>query len=150
MENETSTRMRLTKRRDAGWFTGAAAGIGAYFGIDPLWVRLGFVIFTMFGGLGVLLYAFAIFLPDATQEEMQANPIVPRPYNQAWKTKEWYFGDGRWALIVAIILLALSISSAWDFEGPNLVLAVLLGGIGLYLLSNPERLANVRAQFFSS
>ena len=36
---------------------GVCSGLAAYFGIeDPLWVRIGFVLFTLSGGIGVPLY----------------------------------------------------------------------------------------------
>jgi len=35
------------------------AGVAAYFGVDVTLVRLGFVIFTIFWGLGALLYLVA-------------------------------------------------------------------------------------------
>ncbi len=35
---------------------GVCGGIGAYFGIDPVVVRILLVLFTLFGGAGVLAY----------------------------------------------------------------------------------------------
>jgi phage shock protein PspC (stress-responsive transcriptional regulator)/predicted membrane protein len=35
---------------------GVASGLGAHFEIDPVWVRLAFVVLTFFGGIGVILY----------------------------------------------------------------------------------------------
>jgi phage shock protein PspC (stress-responsive transcriptional regulator)/predicted membrane protein len=35
---------------------GVASGLGAYFEIDPVWVRLAFFVLTLFGGIGVILY----------------------------------------------------------------------------------------------
>jgi phage shock protein PspC (stress-responsive transcriptional regulator) len=136
--------VRLAKRRDAGWFTGVAAGTGAYFSVDPFWVRLAFVISTMFGGLGVLLYVIAtVFLPDATQSEVDARPITPRPYNQSWTTKEWYFGRGRVFLVIGMIATALSVSSAWDVGGFSFLVAVLLAGAGIYFLSDADRVSDI-------
>ena len=38
---------------------GVCAGVAAYFGVDVTLVRLGFAIFTIFWGLGALLYLVA-------------------------------------------------------------------------------------------
>ena len=35
---------------------GVCGGIGAYFGLDPVVVRIILVLFTLFGGAGVLVY----------------------------------------------------------------------------------------------
>ena len=35
---------------------GVCGGIGAYFGLDPVVVRILLVLFTLFGGAGVLVY----------------------------------------------------------------------------------------------
>ena len=44
---------------------GVAAGIGAYAGIGPLLIRLGWVLFTLLGGAGVLMYLIAwAIIPD--------------------------------------------------------------------------------------
>jgi len=41
------------------------AGLGAYFGVDPTLVRLAFVVLTVFGGAGVLLYLCAwLLIPE--------------------------------------------------------------------------------------
>ena len=44
---------RSTSQRIVG---GVAGGLGEYFGIDPVWMRIGFVVLTIGGGSGILLY----------------------------------------------------------------------------------------------
>ena len=42
------------------------AGIAEYFGWDPTWVRLGWVLFTLLGGSGLLAYIIAaLIIPKA-------------------------------------------------------------------------------------
>ena len=49
---------------------GVAAGLGDYLRVDPLWMRLAFVVATSAGGLGVLIYAALwVLLPEATPQE---------------------------------------------------------------------------------
>ena len=47
---------RLVRSTDDRMLGGVAAGIADYFSIDPLLVRLGFVVTAFFGGIGVLAY----------------------------------------------------------------------------------------------
>lgn len=39
-----------------GWVGGVCAGIGNHFGIDPFWIRAGFVILASLGGSSLLIY----------------------------------------------------------------------------------------------
>jgi phage shock protein PspC (stress-responsive transcriptional regulator) len=41
---------------------GVCGGIGKYFSIDPTLIRLGVVLFTLFGGCGLLAYIIAAFV----------------------------------------------------------------------------------------
>lgn len=57
---------RLYRSRDHRVAGGVAGGIATYLNIDPVFVRLGFVIFSLFNGLGVLLYlALWLLVPNA-------------------------------------------------------------------------------------
>lgn len=50
---------KLYKSRDNRMISGVCAGIAEYFGWDPTWVRLGWVLFTLLGGSGLLAYIIA-------------------------------------------------------------------------------------------
>jgi phage shock protein PspC (stress-responsive transcriptional regulator) len=57
------------------------SGIAAYFGIDAVWIRIGFIILTLFWGTGLILYIIlGIIIPEAktTTEkmEMRGQPIT--------------------------------------------------------------------------
>lgn len=58
---------------------GVCAGLGQYLGIDPTWVRLFFVLITLAGGAGVLVY---IILWIVVPEESVAAPGEPEVINQ--------------------------------------------------------------------
>jgi phage shock protein PspC (stress-responsive transcriptional regulator) len=47
---------RLYRLRNNRMLAGVGSGLGAYFEVDPIWVRLAFVALTIFGGAGILLY----------------------------------------------------------------------------------------------
>lgn len=53
---------RRLVRSDDGVLAGVAAGLGDYFQLDPLLFRIGFVVLTLFGGAGVVLYVIAALL----------------------------------------------------------------------------------------
>jgi phage shock protein C len=49
----------LVRPRDGRMVAGVCAGLAAHFGIDVNLVRLGFAVFTIFWGLGALIYLIA-------------------------------------------------------------------------------------------
>ncbi len=57
---------KLCKSKNDYVFFGVAGGLGEYFGIDAMLVRLGFVILTVLGGAGPVIYILmAIMMPEA-------------------------------------------------------------------------------------
>jgi phage shock protein PspC (stress-responsive transcriptional regulator) len=64
-ENNGSGGKQLLRPKDGRLVAGVCAGLAAYFGIDVNMVRLGFGIFTVFFGLGIIIYLIAwAVLPD--------------------------------------------------------------------------------------
>ena len=56
----------LRRSENDRMIAGVAGGIGEYFNIDPVLVRIGFVAATLFAGTGLILYPIAwIVVPDA-------------------------------------------------------------------------------------
>ena len=56
---------KLVKSNSNRVVCGVCGGVGEYFNIDPTFVRLGFVLITMAGGSGLLLYLImAIIMPE--------------------------------------------------------------------------------------
>ena len=56
---------RLYKSSGNKMLCGVCGGVAEYFNIDPTLVRLGWVIFSLAGGSGVLAYIIAaIIIPD--------------------------------------------------------------------------------------
>ncbi len=74
-------RGRLYRDTDNQIIAGVASGIAAYFGIDPLWVRLIFVVTLLFGGSGVLIYVILWIIVPAAESpaeklEMHGNAVT--------------------------------------------------------------------------
>ena len=59
-------RRRLAKSSSNRVISGVCGGLAEYFGIDVTLVRLGWVLFTFFGGSGIIAYIIAaIVMPRA-------------------------------------------------------------------------------------
>ena len=79
MNEPSSGTKRLYRIRDGRLIAGVCAGLAAYFGIDPTLVRLVFVLLTVFGGFGVLLYLGAwLVVPEETDGTSLAESFVTK------------------------------------------------------------------------
>jgi phage shock protein C len=58
---------------------GVAGGLGEYLDIDPVLIRIAFVVALFFGGVGLLAYIIAwIIIPEQPRESTMSNPIDPQ------------------------------------------------------------------------
>jgi phage shock protein PspC (stress-responsive transcriptional regulator) len=68
-DNGSSGGKRLLRIRQGRIVAGVCAGLGAYFRVDVNLVRLAFGVFTVFYGLGILLYLIAwLILPEQGED----------------------------------------------------------------------------------
>ena len=68
-DNGSSGGKRLLRIRQGQIVAGVCAGLGAYFRVDVNLVRLAFGVFTVFYGLGILLYLIAwLILPEEGED----------------------------------------------------------------------------------
>ncbi len=68
MTNHTGTDgpRRLVRIREGRMIAGVCTGLGAYLGVDPVLVRVIFVVLTVLGGGGLLVYLAAwLLMPEA-------------------------------------------------------------------------------------
>jgi phage shock protein PspC (stress-responsive transcriptional regulator) len=64
--------------------TGVAEGLARYFGVDPMLVRIGFVVLTVIGGAGVPLYlAGLLLIPDEGSDQSIASSIIESLQNRS-------------------------------------------------------------------
>jgi phage shock protein C len=64
---------RLIRRRSDRMFLGVASGIADYIGIDPVIVRLVFVLLALSQGWGILIYfALALIMPEEESVDVSA------------------------------------------------------------------------------
>jgi phage shock protein C len=68
----SDTHRKLTRSSSDKVVGGVAGGLAEYFSVDPLVVRVGFVVSTFFSGAGLLAYlALLVFAPS------DSAPVVP-------------------------------------------------------------------------
>lgn len=80
-EPEYRTGKRLYRNSEDKVIAGVASGIAAYLGVDPLWVRIAFILLAFLNGFGILLYlVLGIFIPEAKTAsqllEMRGTPVT--------------------------------------------------------------------------
>jgi PGF-CTERM protein len=67
----------LRRSRDDRKVVGVAGGLGRWAGVDPLVFRILFVVLTIFGGSGILLYALGwLLIPDDGETESEGQRLV--------------------------------------------------------------------------
>ncbi|WP_370324802.1 PspC domain-containing protein [Euzebya sp.] len=115
---------RLVRLTDQGKIAGVAAGIGWYFGIDPVLVRIGLVVLTVATGLGIPAYIAAwVLLPAATSSD----PRTPAPPKER---------DGRSIAVLALAILAgVILIGQVDLFSSQVLAAAIFIGIGVLLFS---------------
>lgn len=85
------SRKRLFRDSDNRKIAGIAAGLGAYFAIDPLWIRIIFLILLLGSGSGLLIYIVLwILVPEArtTAEKLQMKGAPVNVHNIEKSIKE--------------------------------------------------------------
>jgi phage shock protein PspC (stress-responsive transcriptional regulator) len=101
---------RLVRSSDDRVVAGVSGGLGAYFGVDSLIFRIGFVLSIFFGGLGVLAYLLlAVFVPR------DDDPAGARRLGVRVRGGGFWRGVGLLAigLLIVVALLALAGGAAF-------------------------------------
>ena len=112
---------RLLRSREDRVVGGVAGGIGVYLGIDPVIVRLVFVVLALAGGGGILAYVIAwIVIPEAPEDGMPA----PDRTNSSTPMLAGLVLIALGGLLLADQVLPVF---SWRYVGP--VLLIVLGGL---------------------
>ncbi len=92
MEN---TRRPLTRNTRDGKLGGVAAGIGDYLGVDPVVVRLAFVLLLLAGGAGLIVYLAAwAFIPAGDGSARPAADGAAAATRHGERDTRWWIGAG--------------------------------------------------------
>src|SRR4051794_14190993 len=120
--SESSEPRRLRRSRDDKMIAGVAGGIGEYFGIDPVLVRIAFVGLALLGGAGLVLYPVAwALVPDADGSARGLREVLR-------------FGALALGALALIGGLFLAAGVAVGFGGGTAVaIAVLVAGIAIFI-----------------
>ncbi len=133
--NTSSNTKKLYRSRSNRVLGGVCGGIGEYFGIDPLIIRLAWIVFA-FTGFGIIAYIAAlIIVPDNPSQEISGN----QKKASGEGAKLW----GSALIIIGVLLLLRQTGVLYYFHFWNLpwttILALLLIGFGIYMFLNRSR-----------
>jgi len=118
---------RLERSRDDRMLAGVCGGLARYFGINPAFYRVGFVVLTLIGGAGILVYLAALFvIPDEGHDESIAAETLRQSRDRPWPL----IGLGLLALAGVVLLSRVTL---WPHGDAAWILLFLAGGTILFL-----------------
>lgn len=124
---------------------GVAAGVANYFRVDVVWVRLGFVLATVFAnGLGIVMYVAAwIIIPEAPKPAAGMAAYPPPPSSRSERSVRYWLGVGLVGLGAVLLLNQLAAPlRQWlglDAIGPVVFPLVLIGvGVAVWKASRSD------------
>ncbi|MGB9701343.1 MAG: PspC domain-containing protein [Candidatus Kapaibacteriota bacterium] len=137
----------LYRKRDKKVIAGVARGIGEYFDIDPVFIRLLFVITLFTGGIGIIAYIILWIITPLEPYEMYFNNFATST-GQATSAESAIFNDndnskeelvtsrtrvfGGFVLIfIGIVILLDNLLPYFDFD---YVWSIVLISIGFFLI----------------
>ena len=125
---------RLERSRSDRMIAGVSGGLARYFEIHPAVFRVGFVVLTLLGGAGLLIYAAAaLVIPDEGKEDSVATAALRNRRDRPWPL----IGLGLLAVAGAILL---SRATLWP-DGDVWWLFLIAGGVILWLTRHPSSAA---------
>src|SRR5712691_1318017 len=114
---------RLDRSRSDRMLAGVCGGLARYFDIHPAFYRVGFVVLTLLGGAGVLIYTVAaLVIPDEGKTESIASEALRERRDRPWPV------IGLGLLLVAGAVL-LSRATLWPHGDVAWVLVLLAGAM---------------------
>ncbi|MEZ5153589.1 PspC domain-containing protein [Rhodococcus zopfii] len=127
-------RTRPVRLPDQGHVAGVCAGIGVRYGVDPVLIRVAFVVSTIFGGAGIVLYlACWVLLARYGDPVSPVESLVGRGHSADSNTKVI-------VLLVALAVAASALGPMGSGLGGSgfLSMLLMLGGLWLLYLRKPE------------
>jgi phage shock protein PspC (stress-responsive transcriptional regulator) len=122
---------RLERSRSDRMVAGVSGGLARYFEIHPAVFRVGFVVLTLLGGAGILLYAAAaLVIPDEGKEDSIASAALRDRRDRPWPL----IGLGLLAVAGAILM---SRATLWT-NGDLWWCFLLAGAVILWLTRHPK------------
>jgi phage shock protein PspC (stress-responsive transcriptional regulator) len=132
IENEAAK--RLQRSRSDRMVAGVCGGLARYFEIHPAFYRVGFVVLTLLGGAGILIYAAAaLVIPDEGKEDSIATAALRNRRDRPWPLIGL-------ALVGVALASLLSQATLWP-HGDAWILLLLAGAAILWITRHSNRVA---------
>jgi len=117
---------RLERSQSDKWLAGVSGGLGRYFDIAPAVFRLGFVVLTLLGGAGILVYIAAVLvMPKEGEESSIAEDILKKRRDHPARLVAL-------GLVAVAILSILANADTWPSAGTAWFLVIVAGIILLW------------------
>ncbi len=121
---------RLQRSRSDRKVAGVSGGLAQYFEIHPAIFRVGFVVLTLLGGAGILIYAAAaLVMPDEGKDDSIATAALRDRRDRPWPV----IGLGFLAVAGAILLSRVTLS----LNGGSWFLFLIAGAVILWITRQP-------------
>ncbi len=129
-------------------FDGVCGGIGEYFNIDPVIIRLLWIVMVIFGGTGVLAYLVAMLIIPKNPDTETARTETPK------ESAPVIFTHRLWGVLLIVAGLLLLLGLIGPLGGLFAVVAVFMGSVlwpllvivlGLYLFFNQSNKTDIRS-----
>jgi phage shock protein PspC (stress-responsive transcriptional regulator) len=120
---EGPTIKRLERSRSDRMLAGVCGGLASYFEIHPAFFRVGFVVLTLLGGAGIVIYlAAALVMPDEGKEDSVVSAALRNRRDRPWP-------------LIGLALLALAgvilLSHATLWPGGDAWIVLLIAGAAI-------------------
>lgn len=143
---------RLERSRSDRKIAGVAGGLARYFDLDPIIFRIGFIILTVLGGSGLLVYVAGwLILPEEGKDESIAAEVLRNRREKPWaliglgllalaglillgSNDLWPSGDGIW-IVLAIVGAIIVWRQRRAERGRKRVLPIMLGVLAALIVA---------------
>jgi len=147
IESPIPAQKRLYKSRRNRYIDGVCGGIAEYFEVDSTIVRLLWILITLLGGSGVILYIVAMIVMPVNPEHL-INPMAPTPGGPASTMADRRRFFGILLMLIGAFVLMMNLGwfaeiSWWSFARTVMlpVCLILVGGLFVYVHMTKDRSA---------
>ena len=121
---------RLERSTSDSLLAGVSGGLGRYFELNPAVFRLGFVILTLLGGAGILVYLAAVLvIPVEGNEHSIAAQVLAERRDRPWPVVG--LGLAGVALVLLLSRGGIAVGAGWT--------VALIGGLAILWVSRHKR-----------
>lgn len=131
---------RLYRSGEDRWIAGVCGGLGRYFGVDPTPIRLGFILLSLWSGVGVLVYLIMVLVvPEEPSTQVVTDPVLPQEHGQEDPEARRMRMLGVILLLGGLYLLIRNVALLTQ-TGERIIALVLIVGGFIILLLRPGRI----------